>query len=297
MRLIRVETPRDFNIFMTSCTHFGSRLCHEDGIDQLVDLVKSPFEDVDENLVVHHGDIIEGIKIDDPRFVRAASKHPEILPQVDYAIKRLFPIRHHIIAMNHGNHEQKLHKFGNVAAHIAKNLGVTYGTFTCKISYHDSETGDLLFKHYATHGRKSISSVADDPVRAKANMVIQLKRHLKFKAADCILMSKGHTHRVLTSEPLKELYLYDTGDKIKHSHIQSNQNARYIPQEMRFYANVGAYYKLYGDEVLNYDPEDIMNSVFSSYAEEAGYDPIELGFVVAIVRDGKVQGLREVYLK
>lgn len=296
MRLLTVETPRDFNLFLTSCTHFGSRLCHEDGIEQMIDMIKHPYEGVDNNHAIHHGDIIEGIKIDDPRFVRAASLQPEILPQVDYAIEKLYPIRHNLKVINHGNHELKLHKFGNIAAHIAKNLGVPYGTNSCKISYRDEDTGELLFKHYASHGRKSIGSSADDPIRQRANMQLQLKRHLKMKAGDCMLMSKGHTHRVITLEPNPELFLYDDGNKVGHGHVRSKQNAKYIPAEMRYYANVGAFYKLYGNEMHSYDSKDIMNSVFSSYAEEAEYDPIELGFVVAVVRDGKVRGLREIYV-
>ena len=41
---------------------------HADGWDQMVDMVRTPYDGASHNIVVDHGDAIEAIKTDDPRF-------------------------------------------------------------------------------------------------------------------------------------------------------------------------------------------------------------------------------------
>ena len=58
-----------------------------------------------------------------------------------------------------------------------------------------------------------------------------------------------------------------------------DQNAPYIHPDNRWYVNTGSFCRLYVEGV-------------SGYAERAGYDPMEIGFPVLRVRDGKIQGIR-----
>jgi len=292
MRLLTQEVPKDFNIFQISCTHFGSRLCHQTGINTLLEMVNSKYEGVKakHNYVIHHGDIIEAICPDDKRFFSVTISQPMILSQVDYAIKRLSNISPaNWIAIMQGNHEDHHLKFGYLGALIADGLGVPFATSECKITYKYKNW--TLFKQYAAHGRKQITSVADDPERATVNMKLILKRQMKFKAGDCYLMTKGHTHKLITLKPRPVLYLQDDGRAIHQNYTKQTDisGEEYIHPDNRWYANVGAFYKIYGNQMTQWDSEHPEDSVFSSYVARGEYDPIPLGFCIVRVREGKIQ--------
>jgi len=197
MQLISKRVPIDFNLFLFSCTHFGSVLCHYNGFKQLIDMMHSKYADLPEshNFGIHHGDIIEAIRVDDRRFDPLTNTEPFPLRQAEFAVKQLTPIKDKLIVVLRGNHERKLKLFGDLAEDIAKNLNVPYGTEACKVSYLDRR-GRLMFKHYMAHGSKPIASYADSVRRQQANMELILERHLKKKAGDCVLMSKAHVHRL-----------------------------------------------------------------------------------------------------
>lgn len=114
-------------------------------------------------------------------------------------------------------------------------------------------------------------------------MELILKRHLKHKFGDCLLMSMGHTHKLLICSPNPELYLTDDGSQITQKYTRSDKADGYIHPDHRWYINTGSFLKLYGDGV-------------SGYAERAGYDPVELGFIVVMVRDRKIVDVRKVTL-
>ena len=107
-------------------------------------------------------------------------------------------------------------------------------------------------------------------------MELILMRHLMKKAGDCVVQYKGHTHKLLVCNPESGLYLYDDGEEIRQGYTTENQNARYIHPDLRWYVNTGSFVKLYRDDEL------------TNYAEVAEYDPIDLGFAVTRVREGKV---------
>jgi hypothetical protein len=182
-----------------------------------------------------------------------------------------------------GNHCQHLWAFGDIMADMCKSLGVPYGTWTTKLTVTDKR-GNLMYKTYDTHGRKGISSAADDPKRRKVNMQLTLKRNLKFKAGDCAVMIKHHTHKLLVCKPESELYLTDDGTRIQQAYTGWGQTESYIHPDARWYGNAGSFLKLYGDGI-------------SGYAERAEYDPVELGFLVLKVRDRKIVELKPHYLK
>jgi len=181
-----------------------------------------------------------------------------------------------------GNHEWRLWRYGNIGKDIAKRLNVPYGGFTCKIIYRD-KNDDIMFKQYCTHGRKGISSTADDPIRQVANKKLSLKRHLKKKAGDCLVMSKGHVHQIIVSEPEKEVYLTDDGFDINQSYTKAQRNQVYIPPDLRWYICTGSFYKSFEVGV-------------ESYPELGEYDPVQLGFAVVKVRNRDVEGVDPIYL-
>jgi len=275
MKLITKKMPVDFNLFLFGDTHEGTRLFFDGAFDTFIDTLCSPYDGLSasRNFCVHHGDAIEAVTVDDKRFDPGTVVDPRGTPfdQAKSQIKRLWPIKDKLLCLLMGNHELALRKFGNLSKVMADELGVPYGTYAAKITYVDHK-GELIFKHYLTHGRKSITSTADDPKRRKTNMELILKRQLKFKAGDALLMSKGHTHKLLVCEPNSELYLTDDGGKLHQNYTHSRRNAGYIHPDHRWYVNTGSFYL-----------GSLIDEV--GYAEAFEYDPLETGYAVCLVRD------------
>ena len=266
-------------MFLFGDVHIGTIQHHDHGLNQFLDTIQSPYEGIDasKNIAVDHGDAIESIMVDDKRYDPALVSDPRGTPfdQANEYIELMKPIKDKLVCCLMGNHELKLRKFGDISKYIANQLGVPYGTYAAKITYQDYK-GDLVFKHFATHGRRSINSTADDPKRRKTNLELTLKRILKHKFGDTLLMSLGHTHKLLVCKPDQELYLTDDGEQIQQKYTNSHRAAGYIHPDHRWYCNTGCFYRLYADGE-------------SGYAEIAGYDPVELGYLVVVVRDRKIQ--------
>jgi hypothetical protein len=251
------------------------------------------------NFGVHHGDMIEGKLIDDPHFTITGSEPGGIIPQMFKAVEKLTPVKDKLITVLQGNHERKLQaRWGDITAWVCHMLGVTYGTMAAKISYFselpstmswDTPKKMLLFKQYAIHGRRQVKSAADDVVRQNSNMQLALKRHLKNEAGDVILMTKGHTHHLFTLPPQTQLYLVDDGRRIQQEYTSADPTgSQYIHPDLRWYINVGAFFRKYGDDLVNFDVTKPLEGARSSYVEENEYPPIELGFAVVLVRGGKI---------
>jgi len=289
MRIIEKKVQSDFNLFQFGDVHTGSIMSHSEGWEMLVDMMCSPYDGLPatRNYGVDHGDMIEGITVDDPRF-DGTTTQGNVLHEKDVAVEMRKQIKDRLIVALDGNHPRKLWRWSGVAGRglsqiICEDAGIEYGTWSCIIVYKDSKDR-LMFKQYATHGKKMISSTADDPKRRITNMELILKRHLKFKMGDCALMTKGHTHKLLCCRPASELYMVDDGGTLKQRYTESNHTDEYIHPDHRWYLNTGSFYKLYGDG-------------FSGYAEIAEYDPLELGFWVVKVRDRKIHDVDKVVLK
>jgi len=272
MQLIKTFVPDNFNIFLVGDAHIGSTHHHADGWATMVDMVNDIYHGCRDNLVVDHGDTIEAIQSDDPRFHIGTTKESEILAQIEHAKRDRIAIQKSLVAIMEGNHERKYHRFGRIVEKLlCAPLEVPYGSYSCKIAYVFDDGTHI--KHFAGHGWGSIGSIADDEIRRQTNMRLSLKRKLKHKAGDAILMSMGHTHKLLYQPPTRTLYLTDDGNKIFSNYTTFRNTSGWIHPDHRHYVNTGSFFRLYGD----------MGE--SGYAEVAGYDPVELGFAVAMVRD------------
>jgi len=206
------------------------------------------------------------------------------LAQIEDAIENRRKISDKLVCILEGNHPLKLWRFGNITEKICKELGVEYGTWTAKITY-ESAKKKFIYKHFCAHGHRSINSTADDEKRRRSNMELILKRLLKNKCADSLINSIGHTHKLLICEPTEKLYLVDDGKNIKakYTKAQARDETGYINPDHRWYVSTGSFYKLYENGV-------------SGYAERFGYDPVELGFAIAIVRGGIIQDVRKIII-
>ena len=94
-------------------------------------------------------------------------------------------------------------------------------------------------------------------------------------AGDCILMAFGDTHKLVVTEPTKSLYLTDDGSQVVQHYTKDMPSTKYIHPDHRWYANTGSFVK--GQEIG-----------VDSYVSRAGYDPTELGYVVANVKKGRM---------
>ena len=162
-------------------------------------------------------------------------------------------------------------------------LDSTYGTYTVKVSVKDND-GKVKYKIFYTHGSKSLSSNAKDPIQAEANMKATLKQRLLPLAGDCLIMACGHSHKNFVVEPTSALYLTDDGNQIVQDYVTNPGNTKFIHPDHRWYCSTGSFLKLHGEMGV------------SGYAERAGYAPAELGYNVIHVKDYQVTRCEKVVI-
>ncbi|MDI6788441.1 MAG: hypothetical protein QME51_08730 [Planctomycetota bacterium] len=285
MIIFQPSLPKTHNLYLLTDTHIGSILFHESGFERSVETIRQDKI----GYVAFIGDIAEGILIDDYRYSHDTIDPKRLTPVRQYQdfISLVKPIAHKILVIMEGNHDALIStRYGSLLKEVVapalnpkKNI---YGTYSCKLHILDKK-GQLQYKVFLTHGSRSISSTADNPLRREANTKLQLQRLLQHKAGDCYIMARGHSHKLLVKSPVRELYLTDDGTKVHHAYTRGEQTADNIHPDRRWYVSAGAFYKLYHEGI-------------SSYAERGDYDPIELGYAVVRVVDGCVQTINRVVI-
>lgn len=215
MEIVSQQLPVNHDIVLFTCTHFGTIFQHIEGVQEMVDYIAS----TPNTWCAGGGDWIESLMVDDPRFdIRTVDNRADV-PARQYllAAETFKPIAKKMLVALEGNHDwYTTRKAGNLLYHIfCKSLNIRYGSYSSKIILKDKK-GSTMYKIYFTHGRKSIGSTADDPIRREANMKLQLKRHLQAKAGDAIVMAKGHClsedTEILTAKGWKKYNEIDKSD-------------------------------------------------------------------------------------
>lgn len=277
MQLIQSEVPENYELILMGDTHEGSSLQHRGGLQECLDYVM----EAKNRFLVHLGDEVEAIMTDDPRYDPDTCKTHTPAAQKKAVIAQFRPIAPRILAWMWGNHPQKLYRYGNITQEICEELKIPYGTWSAKVTFRDDK--GIQFKGFFAHGfRGGLASAAKDHDQKQANLKASLKQKLKEKAGDCILMGCGHYHRLLFVEPARRLYLVDDGKKIKQKYMDPGQGGNgYIDPDSRWYFCSGSFLK-------NFELG------LSSYAEIAGYDPTEIGFIVVEVKNRNIVGIRKV---
>jgi len=295
MRLYKFKVPNDFNLFLHGDAHKYVGAHSKKGYKLLVDSVNSEFEGLPEsrNYLIDMGDFADLIPIRhkyyDPKYHKATP-----LEQIARYVKESEPIIHKLLFLLDSTHPQMLRDIGNVTEYVCEQLqkdykikresGSLYATQTAKAEFISSRE-TRIFKLYATHGSKTINSIADDDIRIDSNMALILKRHLRKKASDCAIMAKGHAHKLIVQAPKPKLCQIDNGKKLigKYPNPSDFHALEYIPEEMRWYVNTGSFLR---SQILDY----------STYAEKREYDPVDLGFAVVMVRDRKIVDVKRITL-
>jgi len=287
MQYFDFKMPNDFNLFCMGDDHCGSRMRYADGFKIFKDLLTSESFDLPakKNFFMHSGDIAEMVFFDDKRYFPSSipDTGQNVLDQIEFVVSEYSDIKEKMLFLLDGNHTYRegFRSFGAITTEIARRLGVNYGTWSSRSTYRDKK-GGVMFRQFATHSRANIRSRVRPWRRAKTNKEIAVKQYLEYKSADCLLNTLGHCHQLLCYRPENRLYLHGEDHRVQSRHATPadwHGDLRFIPEGFRYYVSTGSFYKLYG-------PQGTV-----SYAEIAGFDPIELGFAVAKVRDQKLVGV------
>jgi hypothetical protein len=280
MKRLSFEVPEPtFDIVLAGDTHEGSVTYHKKGVDQLVDYLKEPHR-----FWVHMGDWVEAITTDDKRYAWNKTECPIPIKQAQSAVETFSPVASTCICGLIGNHELKLHRFGNLVQDIiCKELNIQYGSYMAHVDI--KHAGKKLFSMHLWHGptKGSLASNAKDQEQRIANMKASLKMKLKYFFSDCAIHACGHFHRLFVVPPTNQLYIYTQSGKIKQGYLDGIQTGDYIDPDRRYYCCTGSFSKLYSDD------EDAIG-----YAEISGYPPVELGFCSVHVVEGKITGVETI---
>lgn len=264
MQIIHHALPEKFHLILTSDWHHGSAMKHADGIMRVIDAAKAK-----NTYMIHGGDLIEGIAVDDPRYDMNTidPKAATVLRQYQDAADELKPVAHKILGIHEGNHDIPALKYGNFVRDIVcKTLGVPFATYSARYLITDA-SGKTRLKLFGTHGRRTLTSAAQSPTQRKLHTQMKLKRLLAPMAADCMIMFRGHSHVLADLGPcLDEVELYDDGKKIRQTYRPDSKGQNFIHPDHRYYFCTGSMLKLYG-------PMGV-----SGYAERGEYTPTELGY-------------------
>lgn len=286
MRLMACKAGPDFNVFAAGDTHEFNEAFSEKAFRKFADMFFSEYEGVppDNNWLLHMGDPADFITRSDYRYDPKIHKKM-VLQQFDGIVDRYREFQPRMLGMVDSNHPLVLDPLGNVTEWLCNKLDIEYLTYSTKFTFLTKQKEELMFKLFATHGRKTISSSADDEIRVESNQRLTLKRHLKRKASDCAVMLKGHAHKLIVAAPTPKLCLTDNLKRLIQFYPEPTKYHQmdYIPWELRWYACTGSFLRTY---LLDHN----------TYSEKAEYDPVDLGFVIVIVRDRKVREVRAIPL-
>lgn len=283
MQLIKAKLPRDHKVYFIGDIHLGTLACHKEAFLEVINRIHKEKN----SRMIGMGDMIEAISHRDRRYQPDIidKEMPTSLEALNKLVEWFMPIRDKILGLLDGNHEVVLSADGHHMKHIVcAQLKVPYGTYASKFSIRTtSRTAPQMYKIFTWHGARSLQSFAGDIIRQTANMKEMLKRRLKNKAGDCLIMAMGHAHKLIVVPPSKKLYLVDDGKVVKQRYTGVVKGEDFIPEDHRYYLCTGGFMRY---QVLG----------VSSYVERAGYDPVELGYPVATIENGVVVDVEKVFV-
>lgn len=277
--------PESYEIYKAPDIHEGNIAIAKEMIQSLKRLVKS----TKNGHIVFSGDQLEAIDVRDKRFSLEVhgGTAARIDAQRDAFIEEFETLTGRVLWILDGNHEQKWRNICTPNKDIAKALGAQYGNGTMI---------KAIFPHFRMidwHGFGSIMSKAGDPLQRKTNDKVILKRKLRhLPGGDCEVIGCAHFHRIIIVPPNRALELLT--DKERGRLVQTYTEPRKIwidkkkelyriPEEDKWYCCTGSVLRAYVEGV-------------STYAEEFGLQATELGCVKIVVKNGKLEGVEEVYL-
>jgi hypothetical protein len=285
VRLLSATIPDDCDIALIGDDHNGLQSRSDDGVAALIDWVAKKRN----RRFIHLGDALESRCIDHKFFDIDNSRYHLPQKQIEQEAKEFKPIASKCLAWLMGNHEWGQSKVMDMTLALLERMGIpeAYGGLACKLKLENSR-GDAIGKVYLQHKtRGRFTSNAKDYEQRAANVRASVKMSLLNKACDCHVMACGHAHQVVCVPPSHILGVNDDGKTLGQVYlddIHPRNDAAYIDPNQRWYACTGSFLRT---SVVGIE----------SYAERAGYDPVEIGWVVMEVRNNRIVGLQPVYYK
>lgn len=271
MQPIPVQSKDDMDYYLFGDVHAGTLASAEKDFDSmLLEIQNNPIARCSSM-----GDLLEAFWVDDKRFDIETNVSPPLVAK-RRMVEKLSSIQDKLDTLVDGNHERKLsNTIGDITREMCLDLKVQYGTDTAKLEFSDG------YKFWIAHGRRSISSQSPDPVRKRAYMLFTLQRHLEDMAGDCLVMAKGHAHKLLVSSPVPRLYTVTEKGKLKAKYTQPGSKDVYISPEHRYYVCTGSFLK---SQLVG----------VSTYSERLELAPVEIGYIKILIRDKRVQDVQAI---
>lgn len=267
MKVLSYVLPESHRIFLAGDLHLGSPLAHTGAFERMISMVK----DGPNNRLILMGDLIDAITFKDPRYSEEIATTP--LEQANLAVEMLRPIKERILCILDGNHERALHSFGNITRDVVcAQLDVPFGTYSAVVGI-NTPNGDLGYRIFAHHGFGASNPQSASYLARDTRIKESIKRKLMEKVGDCIIMAMGHIHKLCVYEPQRNLFIRTEGNVLRSGYtIPERSRGGFIPPDYRYYLGTGSFLRQYGVG-------------YSGYAEVAGYDPVDLGFLVVNAYD------------
>jgi len=278
MRIATKIVPDNCDIVLHGDNHEGLKAYHDKAVDKMLNWIMR----AKNRFFIHMGDEIEARTVDHPYYSEPETKLSVPQRQTNFIIKQYEKAADRGLAWVYGNHPWMLQRVSNFTEQVCEKFKIPFMGCEGRLIL-NRKNGKQICRVFLGHPfRLFLGSKVDPPERARINNAIKLKRELKHKAADCLVMAVGHTHRLLVQPPTSHLLITcDNGDLQQSYTGQGDGSARIIHPDERWYASCGSFLR---SQMMDCD----------TYSERLGYDPIELGYVVMEIRDAKVKQLREV---
>lgn len=238
-----------FNLIALGDTHLGTRNFAKERFKEMVEWIR----ETPHTYWIGMGDYCEYIPIQDKRFdIQAIDVEYQgslgRLPraQTDAMIEYLMPIKDKCIGMHDGNHELSIKKYNSIdpTYEICSALGTKwlgYAAFT-RLTFERLKGRRQSFDIYSTHSRVSGRMIGN-----KGNYLEKMCINYD---ADIMLIAHGHRKTCIT---ISRIGLPRT-------------NARHVKDRKMVAGMTGSFFRTYTEGV-------------SSYAEQAGYPPSDLGVI------------------
>lgn len=277
MKVLIHALPSRHRIFLAGDLHLGSPLAHVHAFGRMIRMVK---EDDSARLVLM-GDLLDAITFTDPRYSEEISSTP--VEQANAMVEMLRPVQEKILCILEGNHERKLHAFGNITRDIiCEALNAPYGTYSSIINILD-QNGNFGYRLFVHHGFGTMNPQSPSYLVRDTRVKEALKRKLMEKCGDAVIMAMGHVHKLCVYEPQRNLFIRTEGTGLQSGYtIPEKSRGGFIHPDFRYYVGTGSFLRQYGVG-------------YSGYAEIAGYDPVDLGWVVVNVDDSWPNEVIKIY--
>lgn len=281
--LIIDSLPGNYVLRLAGDIHVGTAATSESAINNLVERTKA----IKNGFLALGGDQLESIMVDDKRFSHEDhSGHvARIDSQRDWFIDKFVPLTGRILWINDGNHERRFKNEWRPTNDIAKKLQAVYSNGVMVKAIFPG------FRLLDWHGDGVINSRAGDALQRATNEMVALKRKLRLLPADdCEIVAMHHIHRLIIHPPMRILHLVTDPVRAKlvetytvPSRIRITDDTYRVPEEEKYYVACGSTLRGYIEG-------------FSTYVEEAGYAPAEIGCIKLTIKNDKLVKVEKEFL-